>query len=110
LGAAAAATPLAGVFPAAGQTAAAPRPATPPASTPTPAAAGDAEDPGIAADAESLTGMIRRRYGQHLDAEQLQSIRDDVEGNLGAGRVLRGLELGNADEPDVIFRAQALED
>lgn len=105
LGAAAAATPLAGLLPAAAQTAA---PTTPPPAAP-PAATSDSDDPAVAADAQSITDMIQRRFGARLDAAQLQSVRDDVESNLGAGRVLRGLELGNADEPDIVFRARSLE-
>ena len=103
LGAAAAATPLAGLLPAAAQTAA---PTTPPPTAP-PTTTSDSDDPAMAADAQSITDMIQRRFGARLDAAQLQSIRDDVESNLGAGRVLRGLELGNADEPDIIFRARS---
>ena len=58
-----------------------------------------------AADARSLLEIVQRRFGSRLDAEQLESIRDDLEGNMRAARALRALPLGNADEPDVVFRA-----
>lgn len=107
LGASAAVAPLAGLLPAVAQP---PPAATPPPATPPPAPAADAEvDPEIAAEAQNLTDIIQRRFGARLDAAQLQAIREDVQGNLQAGRVLRKLELGNADEPNVIFRAKPVE-
>jgi hypothetical protein len=94
--------PLAGLLPAAAQ--------PPPSATTPPAPAADAEvDPEIAAEAQNLTDIIQRRFGARLDTAQLQAIREDVQGNLEAGRALRKLELGNADEPDVVFRAKPVE-
>ena len=105
----AAALPLVGgVLPALAQT---PAPASPP-TTPapvTPPAAGStppATDPGIAADARALLEVVKRRWGDRLDAKQLDAVREDLEGNLGAAAALRALALTNADEPDVIFSAE----
>jgi len=113
LGATAAVAPLAAVLPAAAQKSpvTAP-PSAPPPAQPAPApapAAGSEVDPQVAADARALADMIQRRFGDRFDAAQLGSIREDLEGNLGAGRTLRAVALGNADEPDIVFRARPLE-
>jgi len=98
----AAALPFVGrALPSIAQTAPA-TPAPPPAPAATPPA-----DPGIAADARALLEVVQRRWGGHLDAKQLDAVREDIEGNLGAAKALRGLALTNADEPDVIFRAES---
>src|SRR5262245_47588189 len=108
LAAAAAIAPLATVLPAAAQTPT--PPATPPPTTPPAQPAGaNSVDPEVAAEAKLVTDMIERRFGSRFDQAQLQLIREDVEGNLGAGRALRKLELRNADEPDIVFRARPLE-
>jgi hypothetical protein len=111
LGAAAAVTPFAGAMQVAAQTAAPTSTPTPtPAPTPTaPPAAAAPEDPDLAADARSITEMIQRRYGARLDATQLKAVEADVQSTLGAGRTLRKLDVRNADEPDVAFRARPLE-
>lgn len=97
----AAVLPLAGgVLPALAQ---APAPTAPPAAPPPPATT--TTDPGIAADARALLQVVQRRWGDRLDAKQLEAVREDIEGNLGAAAALRALPLTNADEPDVIFRA-----
>lgn len=109
LGIAAAATPLAGAWQAAAQTTT-PVPPSPAPPSPTPAAAAaDATDPDLAADARAIIEMIQRRYGTRLDAAQLEAVRTDVQSTLGAGRTLRKLDLKNADEPDVAFRARPLD-
>ena len=102
----AAALPLVGgVLPVLAQT---PAPASPPATPPpvTPPAAAPATDPGVAADARTLLEVVKRRWGDRLDAKQLDAVREDIEGNLGASATLRALALTNADEPDVIFHAE----
>jgi hypothetical protein len=99
LGAATAAVPLGLAWPALAQTPPPAPPATPP---PAPAPEGD---PGLQADAQHLVQIVERRWGERLDAAQLEAVRDDVQGLLGAGAALRRLELRNADEPDVVFRA-----
>ena len=77
--------------------------------TPKPVPDADLEKAADAADARSLLDIVRRKFGSRLDAEQLDSIRDDLEGNMRMARTLRALPLGNADEPDVVFRASILE-
>ena len=108
LGATAAVAPLATALPAAAQTSPAPVPTAPPPAQPAPGAASEV-DPQVAADARALTDMIQRRFGDRFDAAQVGSIREDLEGNLGAGRTLRAVALRNADEPDIVFRARPLE-
>lgn len=66
---------------------------------PPPAAESD-----VAGEARSLVEIVKRRHA-HLDAAQLDSVRADLEDILEAGRTLRKLELRNADEPDIVFRA-----
>jgi hypothetical protein len=78
---------------------------------PVPAAPADtsqgaaARPPEISEDARALTAIIERRYGQHLSKEQLEAITKDFDGDLKATKRMRDVKLGNADEPDSIFRA-----
>ncbi len=109
IGATAAVGPWAGVM--TGR-AVAQAPASPPATapaTPTPPPA-DPADAGLLADAHSLGEIIERRFGSRLTPEQLAAVRDDIRGNLQAGRTLRSLCASNASEPAVTFRARPLED
>ena len=57
-----------------------------------------------AADARSLTEVVRRRFGARLTEAQMYEIRKDIEGGLAAGRSLRDVVLQNADEPATLFR------
>jgi hypothetical protein len=52
-----------------------------------------------------LLEIVERRFGSRLDAAQLESVRGDLDDNMRAARTLRALQLTNADEPDVVFRA-----
>jgi hypothetical protein len=56
-------------------------------------------------DALALAMIIRRRYGQHLNAEQLKGITEDLDFRIQSGQRLRGAKLANGDEPDVTFHA-----
>ena len=47
--------------------------------------------------------MLQRRYGANWTPEQVEALRSDLEDGVSGGRVLRKLELRNADEPAVIF-------
>jgi hypothetical protein len=49
--------------------------------------------------------VIQRRFGARFDDAQLEAIRADLEDNVRAGRLLRGVALKNSDEPAVVFRA-----
>ena len=56
-------------------------------------------------DARTLAAIIRRRYGQHLDHKQIESITRDFDGDLKAAQRLHEVKLANADEPDFTFHA-----
>ena len=101
---AASALPLAGAAVTWAQPPSTPAPA-PDSGTTKPVPDPDPDKVADAADARSLLEIVERKFGSRLDAEQLESIRDDLEGNMRAARALRALPLGNADEPDVVFRA-----
>ena len=84
--------------------------AAPPASpvAPKPAAPADttsAPKREISEDAYALAGIVRRRHGQHLDARQLEVVTEELDNRLQSGRALRGVKLGNHEEPDFTFRA-----
>lgn len=103
-GAAEGAPPVAGGAPAAPAV----TPPIPTATPPVPAAAG--VDPELADDARTLAELVERRFGARLTAAEKDAVRADLQDGLESGRVLRKLDLTNADEPDVVFRAQGLED
>jgi hypothetical protein len=69
--------------------------ATPPATPP-------AE---ISEDARSLAEIVRRRYGKHLSADQLEAVTREIDGRIQGGKRLRESALANADEPDFTFHA-----
>lgn len=110
VGAASAALPFAPLMPAAAQTqppTANPTagPAAPPPTPPAPDAKSE-----FAADARNLAELVERRFGTRLSAADKDAVRADLQDGLESGRVLRNLDLTNADEPDVVFQARALED
>ncbi len=101
---ASATTAMGGVQIALAQTAA--KPDTAKVTPPAPAAPAQPEvPPEIAADAKALVGILERRYGKHLSAEQLATLERDLQGRLRAGKALREAKLLNSDEPDTVFRA-----
>ncbi len=55
-------------------------------------------------DAKALASVIQRRYGQHLDADQLKKVTEDIDGRIEGGKRLRASRLANGDEPDFIFK------
>jgi hypothetical protein len=59
---------------------------------------------GVSEDARALAEIIRRRYGKHLNDEQIASIADDFDGDLKAFPRLHAVKLANGDEPDFTFR------
>lgn len=59
----------------------------------------------ISDDARALASIIKRRYGKHLNAAQLESVTRDLDGDLQSAQRLRAVKLRNADEPDVVFKA-----
>ena len=56
-------------------------------------------------DALALTMIVRRRYGQHLNADQLKAITEDLDFRIQSGERLKAAKLTNGDEPDVTFKA-----
>ncbi|MGH7741452.1 MAG: hypothetical protein ACRENS_05455 [Candidatus Eiseniibacteriota bacterium] len=54
-------------------------------------------------DALALTMIVRRRYGQHLNADQLKSITEELDFRIQSGERLKAAKLTNGDEPDVVF-------
>ena len=97
---AAAAPALAGTA-ALGQTA----PAMSPAPSPSPSPVPTPEAPSSVA--EALTEVARIRWGKHLSGEQLGEIAKTVDGRLKGAEAMKKVALTNADEPDVVFFAEA---
>jgi len=72
-----------------------------PAAAPQPAAG--APD----AVAEALTEAVRRQFGAHLDAQELDEVRKELERNRAAAARLRAAaRLANADDPVGRFEAR----
>jgi hypothetical protein len=67
-------------------------------------AAADPPEP-VAAAAEVLTEIVRRRHGTHLTDEQLRRVRQGIERGLHAAEMLRRFPLRNSDEPAFQFSA-----
>jgi hypothetical protein len=79
-------------------------PATPPATAPattTPASADTDENAPLA---DSLTQLVRHRYGAHLSEEQMGRVRNDIRDGLRASDRMRATLLPNATAPDVVLR------
>ncbi|OFV88486.1 MAG: hypothetical protein A2V74_01015 [Acidobacteria bacterium RBG_16_70_10] len=75
--------------------------ASPPAAPSTPAPS-ETE-----AAAEALAEVVRRRFGAHLDAAELQAVRKEIaRGIEAADRMRRAFRLGNAVEPVNRFEAR----
>jgi hypothetical protein len=49
--------------------------------------------------------VARQRFGAPLTAEQLESVKRDLEGNVRTAERLRASKLKNSDEPDFVFEA-----
>ena len=54
-------------------------------------------------EVETLFQMVSDRYGDRLDAEQLEEVRKGVETIAEAAQALRAVKLENGDEPLSIF-------
>ncbi len=55
-------------------------------------------------EAEFLFQMVRDRYGDRLNAEELEEVRKGVKGIMEAAEALRSVKLGNGTEPFSIFK------
>jgi hypothetical protein len=81
-------------------------PPAPPA-TPAPAPAPPAALSGDEAVAEALTEAVKRQFGAHLDASELEAVQKEIARSLESARRLRTTaRLGNADEPATLFEAR----
>lgn len=59
----------------------------------------------FAPQAEALTEVVRRRYSQYLNKEQLEAVSRSIERALRGGDTLNKFDLTNGDEPAFAFSA-----
>ena len=59
----------------------------------------------FASQAEALAEVVRRRYGQQLNDEQLEAVKRSIERALRGGDTLHKFALTNGDEPAFMFSA-----
>ncbi|MEN3334983.1 MAG: hypothetical protein V7641_4348 [Blastocatellia bacterium] len=59
----------------------------------------------FAPQAEALTEVVRRRYPQYLNDEQLEAVKRSIERALRGGDTLNKFALTNGDEPAFAFSA-----
>jgi hypothetical protein len=78
-------------------------PAPPAPAQPATASPANADADANAALADTMTQLVRRRYGAHLSDEQITRVREDIVSGLRASDRLRAILLPNASEPDVVF-------
>src|SRR3954467_9418017 len=78
-------------------------PKAPPNPQPTPA--GQQQPPKPSPVAVAYAEVARARFGERLSAEQFESVKRDLEGNVRASDALRAYKLQNSDEPDFVFGA-----
>jgi len=73
-------------------------PAPPPAAVPA---------SGPDAVAEALAEAVKRQFGAHLDAGEIETVKKELTRNLeSAGRLRRAARLRNADDPVGLFEAR----
>jgi hypothetical protein len=72
----------------------------PPSPAPTNATATE-----VSEEARTLAEVVKRRHGEHLSQQDLETIARDLDGDLRGMRRLREVKLANAEEPDSTFRA-----
>lgn len=54
---------------------------------------------------DALLDYVRARYGERLDEEALEIVREEIAGSLRSAEALREVPLENGDEPACAFRA-----
>jgi hypothetical protein len=81
----------------------APEAKAPPGPQPTPTR--QQQPPKPSPVAAAYAEVARARFGERLSAEQFESVRRDLEGNVRAADALRAYKLQNSDEPDFVFGA-----
>lgn len=65
----------------------------------------DKKPPELSEEALFLAGIIERRYGSHLNSQQLEAVTREIDNRLQGGKKLRETKLANHEEPDFTFRA-----
>jgi hypothetical protein len=72
-----------------------------------PPAAAPATPAGSETVAEALAEAVKRQFGAHLDAGELEAVKKELARSLERGeRLRRDARLGNADEPVGRFEAR----
>lgn len=54
-------------------------------------------------EAQALFQMVKSRYGDRLDADQLDGVREGVDAIVEAAQALRSVKLEGGDEPMSVF-------
>ena len=54
-------------------------------------------------EVDALFGRVKDEYGDRLNEEQLEKVREGVEGVVTASHSLREVKLENGDEPFSVF-------
>ena len=54
-------------------------------------------------DGNFLYNMLKRRYGERLNPEELEEVKKGVENIRQAADKLRAVNLQNSDEPPALF-------
>ncbi len=54
-------------------------------------------------EAQALFQMVKSRYGDRLDADQLDEVREGVDAIIKAAQALRSVKLSGGDEPMSVF-------
>ena len=54
-------------------------------------------------EVEDRFKMVKGLYGDRLDDEQLEGVRQGIEGIVAASQALRAVKLENGDEPYSVF-------
>ena len=61
-------------------------------------------------ESEILFGMVRGRYGDRLNDDELEEVRKGVDALVEAAESLRAVKLENGDEPFSVFTPYRRED
>lgn len=54
-------------------------------------------------EVEERFNVVKGLYGDRLDDEQLEGVRQGIEGIVAASQALRAVKLENGDEPYSVF-------
>jgi hypothetical protein len=81
-------------------------PATPPAGATTPP---PPPTPEARAEADAWLAILRARVGEHMQAADEPSLREELLNAVPSSKTLRAKTLANGVDPDTIFRAKELD-